>query len=135
MYTVIASVGLLSVLYMLSTRTSVITERNSVIVSAASFCIGLIYTVARYRSWEFDVSEEEIHLQRGVIRHKQTLVPRAHIQYVDLETKLVERIFGLSRIVLYTAGSPHSNLVIPGLDAEVATELRQALSTEEANNE
>ena len=135
MYTVIASMGLLGVLYMSSTRTSVITECDSVIISAASFLIGLIYTIARYRSWEFDVSEEEIHLQRGVIRHKQTLVPRAQIQYVDLETKLVERIFGLSRIVLHTAGSPHSNLVIPGLDDEGAAELRRTLSTEEANDE
>lgn len=130
-----ASIGSVAILQVLSARTGMITKRATVIVPIAVFFLGIAYVIARYRSWQFEVSKEEIHLQRGVIRNKQTFVPRRHIQYVDLETKLIERIFGLSSIVIYTAGSPHSNHIIPGLDAEVAAELRQALSSEEPSDE
>ncbi len=85
---------------------------------------GLIYSWFRYRSWDVAIRDEELLLQRGVLRKKKTFVPYKQIQHIDVEARPLERLFGLSRLVIHTAGSPHSSLVVPGLTASDASALK-----------
>ncbi|WP_254532138.1 PH domain-containing protein [Natrinema gelatinilyticum] len=99
-----------------------------IVVPGVSFVIGLAYLLLQYRSWDVVMQDEELRLQRGVLRTKQTFIPYKQIQHIDVEARPLERVFGLSRLVVYTAGAPRSDLVVPGLDSSDALVLQERLS-------
>ncbi|MGB3634320.1 MAG: PH domain-containing protein [Rubrobacteraceae bacterium] len=79
----------------------------------------------RWRRWRYEIREEEVDLQRGIIWVSRTLVPLARIQHVDTQNGPLQRWFGLSTVIFYTAaGSNH----IPELAAPVAAEVRDRIS-------
>lgn len=57
----------------------------------------------------------------------RTIVPLRRVQHLDIAQDLIEREFGLARIVLHTAGTRHSAVVLPGLRQEQAEALRDAI--------
>ncbi|CAN5635495.1 PH domain-containing protein [soil metagenome] len=88
------------------------------------FAVGLLPTL-RWRRWRYEIREEEVDLQRGIIWVSRTLVPLARIQHVDTQHGPLQRWFGLSTVIFYTAaGSNH----IPELAAPVAAEVRDRIS-------
>ncbi|MGF1470377.1 MAG: PH domain-containing protein [Rubrobacteraceae bacterium] len=79
----------------------------------------------RWRRWRYEIREEEVDLQRGIVWVSRTLVPLARIQHVDTQHGPLQRWFGLSTVIFYTAaGSNH----IPELAAPVAAEVRDRIS-------
>ncbi|MFB6266396.1 MAG: PH domain-containing protein [Halodesulfurarchaeum sp.] len=89
--------------------------------------LGAIHTVLRYRIWAFEVQADALFLERGVLTRVRTVVPYVRIQHVDTQRSPLERIVGLSSVVVYTAGSRGADVTIPGLLPERATELQQRL--------
>jgi membrane protein YdbS with pleckstrin-like domain len=89
--------------------------------------VGLAHVVARYRRWRFSVGDEALYLQRGVLTHVETSVPFVRVQHVDTRRGPLERLLGLSSVVVYTAGSRGADVAIPGLAPERAERLRERL--------
>lgn len=89
--------------------------------------LGLVHAVLRYRRWGFEVGEDALYLERGVITHVTTSVPFVRVQHVDTRRGPVERLLGLASVVVYTAGSRGADVSIPGLRPERATALRERL--------
>ena len=86
----------------------------------ASFVPGL-----RWRRWRYEIRDDEVDLQRGILWVRRTLVPLARIQHVDTQSGPLQRRFGLATVVFYTAaGANH----IPELSARVAAEARDRIS-------
>ena len=86
--------------------------------------VGILPTL-RWRRWRYEIREEEVDLQRGIIWISRTLVPLARIQHVDTQHGPLQRWFGLATVIFYTAaGSNH----IPELSAPVAAEVRDRIS-------
>ena len=89
---------------------------------------GVVYCVAwprlRYRAWGFVLRPEELYMEHGVLQHVRTIVPLRRIQHVDVSQDLIEREFALGRLVVHTAGSRSSDVVIPGLPLEEAERIR-----------
>ncbi len=86
--------------------------------------VGVLPTL-RWRRWRYEIREEEVDLQRGIVWVSRTLVPLARIQHVDTQHGPLQRWFGLSTVIFYTAaGSNH----IPELAAPVAAEVRDRIS-------
>lgn len=86
--------------------------------------VGVLPTL-RWRRWRYEIREEEVDLQRGIIWVSRTLVPLARIQHVDTQNGPLQRWFGLSTVIFYTAaGANH----IPELAAPVAAEVRDRIS-------
>jgi len=81
----------------------------------------------RYRYWRYALGPEELILERGVLVRVRTIVPLRRVQHLDIAQDLIEREFGLARIVLHTAGTRHSAVVLPGLRQEQAEALRDAI--------
>lgn len=79
----------------------------------------------RWRRWRYEIREEEVDLQRGIIWVTRTLVPLARIQHVDTRHGPLQRWFGLATVVFYTAAGPNQ---IPELAAPVAAEVRDRIS-------
>jgi membrane protein YdbS with pleckstrin-like domain len=78
-----------------------------------------------WRTWRYEVGEDEVDLQSGVFTVTRTLIPMARIQHVDTRRGLLQRRFGLATVVLYTAAGSNE---IPGLADPVAGEVRDRIA-------
>jgi len=89
--------------------------------------LGVGWVALRYRVWVYQIREDAIYLERGVVTHVRTLVPYVRIQHVDTSRGPVERALGLSTLVVYTAGSRGADVSIPGLRPHEASDLQQRI--------
>jgi uncharacterized protein len=79
----------------------------------------------RWRRWRYEIRPDEIDLQRGILWIERTLVPLARIQHVDTRQGPLQRRFGLSTVVFYTAAGPNQ---IPELSTPIAAEVRDRIA-------
>jgi uncharacterized protein len=79
----------------------------------------------RWKRWRYEIRPDEIDLQRGIWWVERTLVPLARIQHVDTRQGPLQRRFGLSTVVFYTAAGPNQ---IPELSTPVAAEVRDRIA-------
>jgi hypothetical protein len=89
--------------------------------------LGATFAVLRYRAWGYEVRDDGIYLERGVLTQVRTVVPFVRIQHVDSSRSPVERLFGLATTVVYTAGSRGADVTVPGLTPVRADDLRERL--------
>ncbi|HEX8262405.1 MAG TPA: PH domain-containing protein [Allosphingosinicella sp.] len=81
----------------------------------------------RYRAWGYAMDGEELRLRRGVWTRVHTLVPLDNVQHIDLSQGPLERAVGVSSLVLHTAGTLHSQIVVPGLARDTAERMRDEI--------
>jgi hypothetical protein len=98
-----------------------------VAVAGVLLLVGIAHAVLRYRSWQYEVRDDAIYLERGVLTRVRTVVPFVRIQHVDSSRGPVERAIGLGRVVVYTAGSRGADVTVPGLTPANADDLRERL--------
>ena len=79
----------------------------------------------RWRRWRYEIREDEVDLQRGIVWVARTLVPLARIQHVDTRSGPLQRRFGLATVVFYTAAGANQ---IPELSAPVAAGVRDRIA-------
>ena len=96
-------------------------------IAVALAILGVVHAVARYRVWGFELQADALYLERGVITQVFTSAPFVRIQHVDTRRGPIDRSLGLSRVVVYTAGSRGADVAIPGLRPERAEALREQL--------
>lgn len=89
--------------------------------------VGLVWVVLAYRVWVYQIREDSLYLERGVVTHVRTIVPYVRIQHVDTSRSALERALGLSTLVVYTAGSRGADVSVPGLEPQEASDLQQRL--------
>jgi membrane protein YdbS with pleckstrin-like domain len=89
--------------------------------------IGTLHVVLRYRAWRFDVREDTLFIERGVLVSVRTTVPYVRVQHVDSRRGPLERVLGLGRVVVYTAGSRGADVAIPGLAAARVDDVQETL--------
>lgn len=91
-----------------------------------SVTIGVGFARAAWRRRSWLVDERALELKRGVVVHRVTAVPYDRIQQIDLERGPVERLVGLSQLVVRTAAATTDAKVV-GLSPADADALRQRL--------
>ncbi|WP_435333334.1 PH domain-containing protein [Haloarchaeobius sp. TZWWS8] len=89
--------------------------------------LGTWHAFALYRDWRFELQEDALYLERGVVTRVETAVPYVRVQHVDTQQAPLDRALGLSRVVVYTAGSRGADVTVPGLTPERARRLRNEL--------
>ncbi len=78
-----------------------------------------------WRRWRYEIRLLEVDLQRGLLRVTRTLVPMARVQHVDTRQGPLQRRFGLSTVIFYTAAGPNE---IPQLASGTAAEVRDRIA-------
>lgn len=97
-------------------------------LAAAVVYGGLEVTVLprlRWERWRYQVSGEEVYLQRGIWFVKRTLIPITRIQHVDTAQGILMRRYGLAAVEISTAAGTHE---IPALAEEAADALRDRIA-------
>ena len=84
-----------------------------------------LWAPRRYRLTGYLVRDDDIQYRTGALWRRQTAVPVNRIQHVEITQGPIERMLGLARLVIYTAGGSGSDLAIPGLPADTAERLRE----------
>ncbi|SDC31797.1 hypothetical protein SAMN05421734_106130 [Pelagirhabdus alkalitolerans] len=86
--------------------------------------LGLIPPI-RWRRWRYQLYDQEIYIQHGIIIVKRTLVPMIRVQHVDTKQGPILKKFNLSTLQVSTAATTHS---IPALTVKEAERLRDQIS-------
>jgi len=98
------------------------------LLSGAAFVLGIAFLVyiprLRYRFWRYALRTDELVLRYGVINRVMTIVPLMRIQHLDVSQDVVEREFDLGKLIVHTAGTRSSTVVVPGLELDLAERLR-----------
>jgi membrane protein YdbS with pleckstrin-like domain len=82
----------------------------------------------------YQLDDDGLKLRRGVLWQIVTHVPRSRVQHTDVSQGPLERRYGLGTLVVYTAGTSHARVALPGLAHEVARALRDELRAERADD-
>jgi len=81
----------------------------------------------RYRAWGYGIDSDELQVRRGVWTRVHTVVPLDRVQHIDVSQGPLERALGICSLVLHTAGTLHSQIVLPGLARSTAEGLRDEI--------
>jgi len=94
-----------------------------IVVIAVVFVIdAILIPVLRYRIHRWEVTDDAVYTQRGLITVEQRIAPISRVQTVDTERGALSRMFGLSTVTVTTA-SAKGELRIEGLDRDVAARI------------
>lgn len=106
---------------------------NQIFLITLIIAISIIYILyivwipyIQWKRWRYSVDENEIHLKRGVIIKRETLIPLNRVQHVDTRQGPLLRWYNLSSVSISTAATTHE---IPNLDSEIALRVRSKIST------
>jgi len=98
------------------------------------FCY--IWAKLSYRFWRYQLTEDVLRIEKGVIWKKYVSIPYERIQNVDIYRGILARILGLSDLQIQTAGysggygrggGGATEGRLPGLDIQTAEQLRNEL--------
>lgn len=81
----------------------------------------------RYESWGYRIDDRVLETRSGRMFRTTRLLPLNRLQHVDLQQGPIERMYGLARLELHTAGTENASITIPGLAHEEAVRLRDHL--------
>ncbi|MFC0446305.1 PH domain-containing protein [Pseudidiomarina halophila] len=93
----------------------------------------LFFASRRFLFTAYARTDEGMHLKRGALFRRIRAVPLNRIQHVEFKQSFLERMFGIARLAMYTAGSGGADLTIPGLLPDTALQLKNDLLTTIAN--
>jgi membrane protein YdbS with pleckstrin-like domain len=96
-------------------------------ISAALAVFAYSWPILEFRRTSYVLDERGIEIRSGVVWRAVTNVPRSRVQHIDVSQGPLERAYGLGRLVIYTAGTDHSRIELPGLGYHVAFDLRNHL--------
>ena len=108
-----------------ASRVTTFTVMAGLAVLAVAVVVGI--PVWRYRVHRWEVTEGFIVTRSGAIFRDWRIVPLHRVQTVEVSQSIVERIFGVARLVIRTASYAGSTEV-PGLNGDVARGIAGELS-------
>lgn len=87
----------------------------------------LIGPLRRFRAWGYAMDAGELQIVQGLWTHIHTVVPLGRVQHIDVSQGPIERLWGVCRLVIHTAGTMHSRVVLPGLARADAEAMRDVI--------
>ena len=92
---------------------------------------GIIVAPERiYRRLGYAIDGRLLRTVRGWLFHVDTVVPFVRVQHIDVTRGPIDKMFGTATLVVHTAGTHNSVVVLPGLSPERAAEIREAIRSE-----
>jgi membrane protein YdbS with pleckstrin-like domain len=81
----------------------------------------------RYRRLAYVLHPTMLQVVRGWLFHTDTIVPLVRVQHIDVTRGPLEKSFGTATLIVHTAGTHNSVVVLPGLAPERAAEIRDEI--------
>ncbi|NCN84407.1 MAG: PH domain-containing protein [Sphingomonadales bacterium] len=105
------------------------TTPGMVLIPVALFALMLVLALPGriYRRWGYDMGDEQLRVLRGFLWRTDTIVPFNRIQHIDVAQGPLQRAFGLSTLIVHTAGTHNSIVTLPGLATADAEAMRETI--------
>ena len=90
--------------------------------------ISEIYSRLTYNCWFYELTNEGIKIERGIIWKKYTSIPYERIQNIDIHRGIIAQIFNFSTLIIQTAGisgSVGAEGYIPAVDVKEAEKIKE----------
>ena len=87
-----------------------------------------------WQRWRWGIDLELLMLRWGIIWHHERAIPISRLQHVDLTRGPIERLFGLTTLVVHTAGTSAVSFDLPGLTDADARALRDRILAARGND-
>jgi uncharacterized protein len=87
----------------------------------------VVFPARRYAHIGYALGADDLRVARGFLFRTDTIVPFVRVQHIDVGQGPIERRYGLSHLVVHTSGTHNSTVTLPGLPAERAAEMRDAI--------
>jgi putative membrane protein len=96
-----------------------------VLLALLSIVLTLLISYVSYIRFLWEITESDIHIYSGVIFKKQVHIPFQRVQSIDFNATIVDRVLGLVKLKIETAGGAFNKGVsIPSLKLGEAEALR-----------
>lgn len=106
-------------------------------IAALIIFIGmLIFGILSWFRFTYKVCDGELRIEQGIIVRKKRYIPIEKIQTIDASSGIIQRLFGLVKIQIETAGGgDKAEAILSAITLEEAKNLREALSHKNSNDE
>ena len=84
-----------------------------------------ISTVKGFKHKAYAIRERDILYKSGWLWRSITTAPFSRVQHLRIDQGPIERQFKLSKLKIFTAGGSSSDISIPGLNPQMAKELKE----------
>ncbi len=97
------------------------------------FLVTLIIGLVQYRNYIFVLDEFSLKMRKGLLSQTEISIPYRQIQDINLVRTFSHRLFGVSRLIMITAGHEdvkehdETDTVFDPIDADLAEEIRAFL--------
>ena len=92
--------------------------------------IGLIVSTLQYKFFIFTLEEFGLRMRKGILNVEEITIPYRQMQDVDVTRSIIYRLFGLSRLVVFSAGHEQpgepeqTDTVFDLIDYDIAEDIR-----------
>lgn len=97
------------------------------LIFLVSIALALVLGIAGWWRFTYRLKDDELQIRTGVFVRKNLYLRKERIQVIDITEGLVQRIFGLVKLEIKTAGGGTESATISALSRDEAEELRTAL--------
>ncbi len=100
-------------------------------------CMGIlsgVLSIISFFKYYFYVDEDELIVERGILRKSRTSIPFDRIQTINFEQELVHRLFNVAKLKIDTAGSSGAELSLQALSWPMANSLKSYLLERRPHN-
>jgi putative membrane protein len=94
----------------------------------AWFVVATGYQLVYYQRFDYELTEDTLDIASGVVSRRQREIPIRRIQNVDISRNVVQRLLGLSRIDLETAGGSSTEASLRYVSTEEAERLQSEIA-------
>ncbi|MCB0669262.1 MAG: PH domain-containing protein [Saprospiraceae bacterium] len=116
-------------------RSNFISPDNAKITIAIVAIIVILVSVWRYFRFYFFLSDNKLHVYKGILTRTKLDIPFDRIQSITFEQNVVHQLFNVARIKIDTAGSSGEEFEFAALDLKRADELRTFILSRKTGEE
>lgn len=96
-------------------------------VTLVGLVVVAVVPFVRYGRWRYALRQQDLWIRQGLFTVTVSVIPYRRLQFVDTRQGPLDRMFGLSQLVVHTAALGTAGR-LPGLDADHAERLRETLA-------
>jgi len=99
------------------------------------FAFLLVAGVANWWRFLFKIEGGELHIKSGIFVRKNLYLSKDRVQVIDITSGVIQRLFGLVRVDIQTAGSSSREAAIDAISLDKAREINRLLRDEDSESE
>jgi len=105
-------------------RSNLITPESGKLLVVGVTILIIVISIWRYFRFYFYLSDEKLHVFKGIFTQTKLDIPFDRIQSITFEQNIIHQLFNVARIKVDTAGSSGEEFEFAALDLKRADELR-----------